>query len=171
MTEEEKAAYVQQLLGEESAEEDLVLDSSDEEWFPLPEERSELNIEISDNEAIVENRDSEVELDDNVEESEEIEEPSVRVSSDSAYLISKDKTEWSRTPNHIQGQTSVRNIVRQRSGPHRSTETLSISATFKCIFTNEMVDIIIRHTNKKATSEYKKYNEKYPTKKTAHVER
>lgn len=36
--------------------------------------------------------------------------------------------------------------------------------TFKCIFTPEIVDIIVRHTNKKARSVYQDYNKKNPTK-------
>lgn len=164
LTEEEKGAYLQQFFEQDSAEEVAASDSEDEEWFPLPNDRSERDSEISDNEEVVENRDSEVQLDDDVEESEEIEEPSV-VSSDSANFVSKDQTKWSQTPTSIQRQTSAHNIVRQRCGPHRSTETLSVSATFKCFVTNEMVDIIMRHTNKKATSVYEKYNQKNPTKK------
>lgn len=55
-------------------------------------------------------------------------------------------------------QVAVHNIVRQRGGPHRSTETLSIEETFKKIFNENMVDIIVRHTNKKALSIYAVYN-------------
>ncbi|KAF5282574.1 hypothetical protein FQA39_LY04981 [Lamprigera yunnana] len=58
LNEQEKASYLQQLLGEESTEEDFVSNSEDEDWFPLPDELPE---EISDNEEIVENRDDEVE--------------------------------------------------------------------------------------------------------------
>lgn len=38
--------------------------------------------------------------------------------------IAKDKTVWNKTPPH-QHQTASYNVMRQRSGPHRSTETLS----------------------------------------------
>ncbi|KAF5275067.1 hypothetical protein FQA39_LY07004 [Lamprigera yunnana] len=58
LNEQEKASYLQQLLGEESTEEDFVSNNEDEDWFPLPDELPE---EISDNEEIVENRDDEVE--------------------------------------------------------------------------------------------------------------
>lgn len=71
--------------------------------------------------------------------------------------IAKDKTVWNKTPLH-QHQTASHNVVRQQSGPHRSTVTLSISDTFKKIFTVDMVDIIVRHTNKKAVSLYAAFN-------------
>lgn len=80
--------------------------------------------------------------------------------------MAKDGTVWSRTP-PSQHQAAVRNIARQRSGPHRSTETLSICDTFKKIVTSEMIDIIVRYTNKKATAVYKNYNETHPARKQA----
>lgn len=79
----------------------------------------------------------------------------------SGSFIAKDKTKWSKTP-PSQHQTAAHNVVRQRSGPHRSTEMLSISETFKKIFTYEMVDIIVRHTNKKAEATYQNYNADHP---------
>ena len=48
--------------------------------------------------------------------------------------------------------------MRQRSGPSKSTETLSISDIFLKIFTVEMPDIVTRHTNKKAFSVYSSLN-------------
>lgn len=80
--------------------------------------------------------------------------------------MAKDGTIWSQTP-PSQHQAAVRNIVRQKSGPHRSTETLSICDTFKKIVTSEMIDIIVRCTNKKATAVYKNYNETHPARKQA----
>jgi len=55
--------------------------------------------------------------------------------------------------------------VRPQSGPHRSTTTLSISDTFKKIFTVDTVDIIARHTNKKALSVYAAFNAAHPDSK------
>ena len=46
----------------------------------------------------------------------------------------------------------------QRSGLHRNTRTLSIDKTFKTIFTADIADIIVRHTNKKALSVYAVFN-------------
>lgn len=60
-----------------------------------------------------------------------------------------------------QHQAAVRNIVRQRAGAHRSTETLSICDTFKKIMSNEMIDIIVRCMNKKALTVYEEYNNKH----------
>lgn len=54
----------------------------------------------------------------------------------------------------VQRQHAVRNILRQRSGPHKDTEMLSIADTFKVIFTAEMVVLIVRHMNKKAYLKY-----------------
>lgn len=59
-------------------------------------------------------------------------------------------------------QTLSHNVLRQRNGPYRSTETLSIRDTFKKIITVEMVDLIVRYTNKKAKKIYDNYNEKHP---------
>ena len=77
--------------------------------------------------------------------------------------MAKDKTVWNKTPpqNH---QTPLRNIIRQRAGPHRSTQMLSISNTFKKIISVEMVDIIVRCTNRKAEATFQEYNNKYPEK-------
>lgn len=54
--------------------------------------------------------------------------------------IAKDKTVWSTSPPEIH-QTASHNLLRQRSGPCRSTETLSIGETFKKIVTVEMIDL------------------------------
>lgn len=64
---------------------------------------------------------------------------------------------WNQVP-PAHHQTPSHNVVRQRSGPHRLTETLSIRDTFKCIFSDEIIDIILRHTNKKAKQVYEAYN-------------
>ncbi|XP_065662544.1 piggyBac transposable element-derived protein 4-like [Hydra vulgaris] len=64
---------------------------------------------------------------------------------------------WNKIPSQ-QNKTPFRNIVRQRSGPSKSTETLSISDIFLKIFTVEMADIVTRHTNKKAFSVYSSLN-------------
>ncbi|KAF5300330.1 hypothetical protein FQA39_LY11187 [Lamprigera yunnana] len=66
LNEQEKASYLQQLLGEESTEEDFVSNSEGEDWFSLLDELPE---EISDNEEIVENPD-----DENEEGNDDIEE-------------------------------------------------------------------------------------------------
>ena len=72
-------------------------------------------------------------------------------------FIAKDNTVWQKNP-PSQHQTAIHNIVRQRAGPHRSTDTLTISDTFKKIFPIEIINIIVRHTNKKASVMYEEYN-------------
>lgn len=78
-------------------------------------------------------------------------------------MTAKDGTQWSATPPivHI---VEKRNVARERCGPNRNTDMLSILDTFKLFFTPEMANIIIRHTNRKATSTYALYNEKNPKK-------
>ncbi|KAI4487105.1 hypothetical protein M0802_012019 [Mischocyttarus mexicanus] len=90
----------------------------------------------------VENHESEVESDENDDESTESVPTSGKSSQPTTTFTAKDNTVWSQTP-PIQHQTPSRNIFRQRSGPHRSTETLSISETFKRVFNVEMVDRIV----------------------------
>lgn len=68
-------------------------------------------------------------------------------------FVAKDGTKWNRTPT-TDYQTPPCNISIDQSGPHESTATLSIRDTFKCIFSDEMIDMIIRHTNTKAKQEY-----------------
>ena len=75
--------------------------------------------------------------------------------------IAKDKTIWSKTPPEVH-QTASHNVLRQRRGPCRSTDTLSVGDTFKKIITVEMVDLIVRCTNKKAKTVYDNYNSNNP---------
>ena len=56
--------------------------------------------------------------------------------------IAKDNTVWSKTVPTVR-QTPSYNKLRQKSGPHKSTETLSIADTFKKIMTAEMIDMNI----------------------------
>lgn len=76
-------------------------------------------------------------------------------------FVAKDETVWTRTPTR-QHQVA-HNILRKRSGLHRSSQNLSIRDTFKKILISEIVDIIVRCTNKKAKAVYRKYNEDHPT--------
>lgn len=69
-----------------------------------------------------------------------------------------------RTPSTVH-QTPSHNIDRQKSEPHRSTETLSIRDTFKCIFPDKMIDPIIKQTNKKTKKICEAYNSQNPEKK------
>ena len=87
--------------------------------------------------------------------------------SNNTSFIAKDNTIWLKNAPNLH-QTPSRNIIRQRAGPHRITEMLSISDTFKKIMTMEMVDIIVRCTNKKAEAFYQEYNVNIP--KESHIQ-
>ncbi|CAB3221176.1 unnamed protein product [Arctia plantaginis] len=172
----ERKAYLKKLLGENDSDSSAPSDSDDEDWIPANTARRHQIANHEDNSEHDEPEDSEdtgeiaegnseveeeVENSESEEDDEEVEtaEPEGRGAREpSGSFIAKDKTVWSKTP-LTQHQTAAHNIVRQRSGPHRSTEMLSISETFKKIFTYEMVDIIVRHTNK---ATYQHYNADHP---------
>ncbi|CAB3232002.1 unnamed protein product [Arctia plantaginis] len=175
----ERNAYLKKLLGENDSDSSAPSDSDDEDWIPANTARRHQIANHEDNSEHDEPEDSEdtgeiaegnseveeeVENSESEEDDEEVEtaEPEGRGAREpSGSFIAKDKTLWSKTP-LTQHQTTAHNIVRQRSGPHRSTKMLSISETFKKIFTYEMVDIIVRHTNKKAEATYQHYNADHP---------
>lgn len=78
--------------------------------------------------------------------------------------VEKDGTAWNKNPLAI-SKPGARNIPRlQRRGPHRNTKPLSFSDTFKRIFTDEMIDMMVCHTNKKATTKYQEWNANNPEK-------
>ncbi|XP_071052904.1 uncharacterized protein [Onthophagus taurus] len=161
----QRDTFLKRLLGddEESEFED---DSKDEDWLPgeaLAEEP------LSDTENADEAPEGEGEGDVESDESESESESQAAGTSatdeagtenDNAY-IAKDKTVWSKTPPQVR-QTPSHNVLRQRSGPHRSTERLSVRDTFKTIITVEMVDLIVCYTNNKATKVYNNYNGNNP---------
>jgi len=175
---DERQAYLDAMLGKDD-ESNVESDSEDEDWLPddgMPENAASDSDEIIDN---IDNQgfsaheiDDEEDDEDIDKEEEEEGEGSESEAEDEAATaarageiqnsyIGKDKTVWNKTP-PPQYQTASYNVVRQRSGPHRSTETLSISDTFKKILTVDMVNIICRHTNKKAMSVYTAFNEAHP---------
>lgn len=174
MTAEEKRSYLTEQLGEESdsAENNYVSDSDDEEWFPVSNKQA-MSSEMSDYEETEEDQKNQLKIKDELiiksenesdEETNTVNEaiPVHQSLKLTANFVAKDKTIWTRTPTV---QRSFRNILRHRSGPHKNTETLSIVDTFKVIFTSEMVNIIVHHTNRKASQVYRAYNEANPTKK------
>ncbi|XP_074115706.1 uncharacterized protein LOC141538227 [Cotesia typhae] len=174
----ERNAYLKKILGENDSDSSAPSDSDDDNWISANTARRHQIANHEDNSEHDEPEDSEdtgeiseenleveeeVENSESEEDDEEVEtaEPEGGAREPSGSFIAKDKTVWSKTP-LTQHQTATHNIVRQRSGPHRSTEMLSISETFKKIFTYEMVDIIVRHTNKKAEATYQHYNVNHP---------
>jgi len=149
----EQEVYLKELLGIDKAEEDVHFhDTDDGEW--LPDDQVQLSETEENN---VQNY-VESETDDN---SSSEAESDTEASED--YLVARDKTVWSRKP-FPQHQSERRNILKEKCGPHKSTQMLSISDTFKKYFTVEMVDIIVRHTNAKANSTYAAYNSQIPEK-------
>ncbi|XP_054746362.1 piggyBac transposable element-derived protein 3-like [Anastrepha obliqua] len=78
-----------------------------------------------------------------------------------AQFVARDGTIWSSQP-RLARQTRQQNILRQRSGPARSTTMMSIVNTYKCFMTPEMVDMIVRCTNKRAEATYAELNAKHP---------
>lgn len=110
MTAEEKRSYLAELLGEESdsAENNYMSDSDDEEWFPMPGEQA-MSSEMSDHEEIEEDQENPFQAEDELEaESEnEIDEetntedeemPAHQSLESTADFVAKDKTIWTRTP-------------------------------------------------------------------------
>lgn len=85
-------------------------------------------------------------------------------SSDSTEkYVARDGTVWQKNSS-TSHQTRSFNVVRNRCGPARITEMMSKSHTFKCYMSEVIVDIIVRHTNKKVNATYAAYNEQNPTK-------
>ena len=72
---------------------------------------------------------------------DEDEESKIETPVNGPVTIAKDGTKWAEIPTS-ERQVANHNIVRQKCGPNRNTNT------FKIFFTPEM--IIIRHRNKKA---------------------
>ena len=161
----EQDIYLATLLGEECSSDNISSDSDDEDWLPGPQ-TDVLNDEISDTDQnIGQNRISEAIT---TEESKEDDEDDTNTEGEDSnasqnVLAAKDGTIWNKEP-PFHHQTPSYNIIRERNGPHRSTQMLSIRDTFNVIFSNEIVDIIVRHTNRKATAVYEKFNSDNPTK-------
>ncbi|XP_071567686.1 piggyBac transposable element-derived protein 4-like [Temnothorax nylanderi] len=157
----ERDAYIKRLLGDASEESEINDSSDDEDWVPnkvtMNEPQSDAGIagESSEGEG-----ESDTEPEECESESEDTPAAATRENVTTSY-VTKDNTVWLKTPPQVH-QTLSHNILRQRSGPHKSTETLSVRDTFTKIITPEMVDLIIRHTNRKAEEVYNKYNAENP---------
>ncbi|XP_076267092.1 piggyBac transposable element-derived protein 4 isoform X2 [Rhynchophorus ferrugineus] len=147
----------------EVSDDDCVLDSSDDEYFP-PSQAAASDCDDTDGEIALNNGDKDQEDEDKESENGEDEDEESEVKATASGMTAKDGTQWAAT-SPIEHQAGRYNIVRERCGPNRNTNMLSNLDTFKLFFTPEMADIIIRHTNKKAISTYANYNEKNPEKK------
>lgn len=167
LTYEQQQAYLSSLLEEVSSasENEIGHDGSEDEWVPPCGQSIQDMQNLSDVEDAYNADQIEIELDEEIEpdEYEAIEEfdddheSSRRSSSSNSDFVANDGTVWKQMPppaTRVQSQ----NIFRQKCGPVLSTKNLSVADTFKCIFSEVMVDVIIRATNRKAEQIFDKWN-------------
>ncbi|XP_017489384.1 PREDICTED: piggyBac transposable element-derived protein 3-like [Rhagoletis zephyria] len=158
LTEEQRESYIQSLF-DEICDDDAPYDFDSED-----EEEIQINdIEIADDDAEVSQSAAEVLADyaDYEDDEEEEVEENNELPASAEKFVARDGTEWMKEPN-VSRQVLRQNIIRNRSGPARCTEMLSIEQTFKCFMNVEMADIIMRHTNKLAKETYNAYNNAHP---------
>lgn len=157
----QRGAYIKRLFGDSTEESEVEDDSEDEDWLPAVVAREPPSDVGTAGETSEGEGKSGTESDECESESESEDQaadtPVARDVENTSTYVTKDKTVWNKTPPQVH-QTPSHNVLRQRSGPHRSTETLSIRDTFTKIITVEMVDLIVRCTNKKANKVYDHYN-------------
>lgn len=130
----QRETYLKRLLEEYDEESKFEDDDEDEDWLPSevveePPSDSGTSSETSKAEG-----ESNAETDEIKIESEAAGTPAADeagIETENAY-ITKDKTFWTHTP--LQVHLTPHNVLRQRSGPNRSTETLSVGDTFKRIY-------------------------------------
>lgn len=132
------------ILGDYNEESEFEDDSEDKDWLPV---EALVEEPPSDMGTAGETSEGEGESDAESDKSESESQAGTPAADEAGIenanaYIAKDKTVWSKTPPQVH-QTPSHNVLRQRSGPHRSTETLSIGDTFKRIITVEMVDLIV----------------------------
>ncbi|CAL1687546.1 unnamed protein product [Lasius platythorax] len=162
---EEREQYLNNLLNTIEFSESEYSSNDDEDWDPIIR-TLQSRTETSDNEMNVgELRDTEVEDDDDDDEDsndEDSDENEIKIPAEGP-LKAKDGTVWEQTV-PVHHQTPAGSIIRKRSGPHRSTNTLSIRDTFRCFFSPEMIDVVLKCTNQKACAVYNEWNRKNPDK-------
>ncbi|XP_039953268.1 piggyBac transposable element-derived protein 4-like [Bactrocera tryoni] len=158
LTEGQRELYIQSLF-DKICDDDAPRDFDSED-----EEENQINdIEIADDDAEVSQSATEVlpdYADYEDDEEEEVEENN-ELPASAEKFVARDGTEWMIEPN-VSRQVLRQNIIRERSGPVRCTEMLSIEQTFECFMNVEMADIIMRHTNKLAKETYNAYNNAHP---------
>lgn len=168
MTRAGKTAHLNSLLGEAASDSsDYDDDSEDEDWLPrdvleavqVPETDAETASEASvgEGEGSSDSQESESEGEDSASGMADERGAEGAGIENATEYIAKDKTVWKKTPPEVR-QTASHNVLRQKSGPAKSTETLSVGDTFKKIITVEMIDQIIRHTNQKAKKVFDDFN-------------
>lgn len=108
------------------------------------------------------------ELDAEVIESSEKANGNVQVENDNTAnkckLYGKDETEWHPNPSTTKRSANKSSAAPSSVGPRPSTKNLSIRETFDCIFSDEMRNVIVSETNRKARSVFETENERQPNK-------
>ncbi|KAF2905800.1 hypothetical protein ILUMI_00376 [Ignelater luminosus] len=151
MTYEEQQEYIRQLADLSDSESNVDEGQVNEEFIPQTAQHESSDVEDSENRIELENENN----------SDNESEGSADESSDANCLFEKDKTVRHRKPPKT-GRVRKHNILREKSGPTKSTQMLSICETFKCMFSDVMCNIIIRETNQKANSVCAAYNAENP---------
>ena len=129
LTRARKNAYLNNLLGDANDSSEYDDDSDDEDWLPkdtvdaVPETDAATASEESEREGEKSNESEQSESEDTASGTSAGGEEAGIENADE--YIAKDKTIWSKTPPEVH-QTASHNVLRQRSGPCRSTDTLSI---------------------------------------------
>lgn len=96
------------------------------------------------------------------EEESDVDNETIKVKpSVGTVYFGKDKTRWTSNPTC---SGSMKTNLPIASGPKESTKNLSILDTFNCIFNDEMRDLIITETNRKARNIFSSENDLHPDK-------
>ena len=149
LTEEERKAYTQQKIHEF-----MEYDSEDENMISAVVEKYEIPVF---DQVIIDSDAEEIQLPEyNPLETVSDDDYAESFQSSSATYKTNDGTIWSSQPT-IRRKILAHNILRSsQSGPTRKTERLSIIKTFKLLMSDEMIDIIVRETNRKAQQIYER---------------
>ncbi|XP_072395357.1 uncharacterized protein [Diabrotica undecimpunctata] len=138
MTYEKQQKYLQQFIDDidEEVDKNIENQESDEDYVSQSKPDGD---EASDVEDVFTDINNKIEIDtDGDDSSDEDFDDFQESSSQSDVLVAKDKTIWQRKP-FTASRTLKRNLLREKTGPVRSTKTLSIRDTFKCVFSDVLV--------------------------------
>ncbi|KAG4065245.1 hypothetical protein HA402_012687 [Bradysia odoriphaga] len=129
-------------------------------------EYSDVEDVYNDNEIAVEWADSDSSddgliTDESEEECDVDNDPNTSKTSKNNVWYGKDKTKWTSKPTISSSNKTAPPIA---TGPKLSTKNLSIIDTFNCIFNDEMRNVVITETNRKAKSVFDAENESHPDK-------
>lgn len=170
LSDEARSTYIQRLFEEATQDEDLEVDPVEDQnegnvsytGEVSESENEDLNVDNANEIAAAIDAPEEIFFDDESEDDDMQEDAPTTNPAD--YMTARDGTQWQRTPRSCQ-QVRSHNIFRDRCGPARITENMTPLQCFKSYLTVEMVDIIVRHTNRKAHATYNAYNEENPNRR------